>query len=138
MNDKVKQTYIGIKNDCLLLDRKGYKISGGKYQLEPYFKLAMLRLFVFLGTRGKHLGAEESVFIGEFMGQSYTRAELLKLVRADKLKVDDVIDTIVMICAPFAEAECDGVLPAGSGRLWHLPLPRGGVTLALSLGSCSR
>ena len=117
MNDKVKQTYIGIKNDCLLLDRKGYKLSGGKYQIEPFFKLAMLRVFVYLGTRGKQLCAEESVYIGEFMGQSYTRAELLKLVRADKLKVDDVIDTVVMLCASFAEAECDGVIPGATGKL---------------------
>ena len=117
MNTNVKQSYIKLRENCVLLDSRGYKVNGGKYQLEPFMKLSLLRLFVYLGTRGKPLSPEESVFIGEFMGQSYTREELLRLVRADKLKVDDVIDTVVMLCAPFAEAECDGVIPDGSGRL---------------------
>ncbi len=117
MNDKVRQSLISIKEDCAKLDSLGYKAGSGKTKLEPFFKLALLRLFVYLGTRNKNLSAEESVFIGEFLGRSYSRADLLKLVRSDKLKLEDVIDTVVMLCAPFAEAECDGVLENGSGRL---------------------
>ncbi len=117
MNDRVKQTCRELNEDCRKLDEGGYKVNTGKYKVEQFMKLGLLRLFVYLGTRGKALSAEESVFIGEFMGRSYTKQELVKLVRADKLRVDDVIDTVVMLCAPFAEAECDGYIGGGSGRL---------------------
>lgn len=117
MNDRTKQTCRELIESCEKLDTLGYKVSSGRHKIEPFTKLAMLRLFVFLGTRGKKLSAEESVFIGEFLGRSYSREELIKLVRADRLKVDDVIDTVVMLCAPFAEAECDGALADGSGRM---------------------
>ena len=117
VNDRVKQTCRELSKNCTLLDEKGYKVSGGKYKIEPFMKLALLRLFVYLGTRGKSLSAEESVFAGEFMGQSYPRAELMKLVRPEKQRVDDIIDTIVMLCPPFAEAECDGLISEGTAKL---------------------
>jgi hypothetical protein len=67
MNDRTKQTCRELIESCEKLDTLGYKVSSGRHKIEPFTKLAMLRLFVFLGTRGKKLSAEESVFIGEFL-----------------------------------------------------------------------
>ena len=116
VNDRVKQTVREFSGSCTLLDEKGYKVRGGKYKIETFMKLSMMMLFVYLGTRGKSLSAEESVFISEFMGRTYTRAELVKLVRPEKQRVDDIIDNVVMLCPPFAEAEYDGAVSEGTAK----------------------
>ena len=117
MNDRVKQIVKELIQNCDLLDKQGYKVSGGKYGVRHFWDVAMLRLFVYLGTRGKNLSPEESIFISEIWGWSYSRDDLVRIVKPSASRMDDVIDAVVMLCPPFAEAECDGVLPMGAAKL---------------------
>lgn len=117
MDSKVRQTYQRLTEDCVLLDKKGYKIGTGQTPVQSFTKLALLRLFCFLGNEGKPLSPAEMVYISDFMGTAYTKDELMRIIRADRLTRDGVIDSFIMLCAPFAEAEADGVLPDGTGRL---------------------
>lgn len=117
MDSKVRQTYQKLTSDCALLDERGYKIGNGQNKIAPFSKLALLRLFCYIGSLEKTLSPAETLYISDFMGTAYTKEELLRIVRADKLGRDGVIDAFVMLCAPFAEGEADGVLPDGTGRL---------------------
>ncbi|MBR6044267.1 MAG: AAA family ATPase [Ruminococcus sp.] len=103
--------------DCALLDRGGYIIGKGQTAIEGFTRLALLRLFVYLGTRGRTLGGAEALYISELMGSSIPKEDILRIVRADTLKPDSIFDSFLMICAPFAEAESDGVLPGGTDKL---------------------
>ena len=81
MNDRVKQIVKELIQNCDLLDKQGYKVSGGKYGVRHFWDVAMLRLFVYLGTRGKNLSPEESIFISEIWGWSYSRDDLVRIVK---------------------------------------------------------
>lgn len=118
MDIKVKRIYADLMSDCEKLDKQGYKLRTGQHKIAVFTKLSLMRLFVYMGnSAGKGLSGAEMVYITDFMGTAYTKEELLRIVRADKIKRDDVIDALVMVCAPFAEAESDGFLPDATGRL---------------------
>ena len=117
MDIRVKQTCRSLSESCELLDKRGYRVNQGKNSIAAFAKLSLLRLFVFLGSRGRKLSGAEALYISEFMGTSYESSEISRIVRVDKLGQDNVIDPFVMLCAPFAEAECDGVLAGGTEKL---------------------